>query len=268
MNIQNLAEYVTKYYQLLDTQTLITICEQIIQDLQILKFHENYKLCLEQSDVHKVIARDDEIIFHLNNLGMLGMQSAAPAYILDLHLQESSAFISLINIFNDIIARLIYYAKSSLMLNYIDTSTLSNMNLLITLSTSHQIIYSYNHVSKFTLTAILHRYCHNKAHVKIEKLSMYQAKCEKSQMCIGQKLHRFIIGNKIIIPYYTAINLHIYDRQIYENAIYHQDLHVILQQLIPSKQYLLRIIADQCIHHQTIIGASKLSHGIHITNRS
>jgi hypothetical protein len=292
-NFHILCDYIIENYKSLDTQTLITLCEQhmhqSINDIKAIHFCENYDLVLSQNDIGKAVLHSDDnksqhLYIYLNNLGLLGMQSGAPSYMINEILgytasntqsntpsnKQSNAAVDFINIFNNILARLIYVMKSSLQLNYMNAQSIQSMcaNSITDLSYVYNRVecrlYAHKIISKYTLIEVLSKYCQHQARVIINKLHFARFVIDESlQMHIGNCIGSKVLGRAAYMPHQTHIEIIVYARDVYD-ALLAADapIHAIINKLIPSMRYYLKVVPDHTIYVPAIIGRMRLGHGV------
>lgn len=280
-----LCDYVIENYKNLDTQALITLCEQhmhqSINDIKAIHFCENYDLMLSQNDIGKAVLHSDDnksqqLYIYLNNLGLLGMQSGAPSYMINEILRHaesnasSNAAVDFINIFNNILARLIYVMKSSLQLNYMNALSIQSMyaNAITDVSyvyngAEHRL-HAHKVISKYTLIEVLSKYCQHQACVIVNKLHLTRSVIDEPlQMHIGNRIGSKVLGRAAYMPHQTHIKIIVYARDVYDVLLAADSpIHAIINKLIPSMRYYLQVVPDHTIYVPAIIGRMRLGHGV------
>ena len=256
----------------LDTQTLITLCERALkqpaEEIDTIQFKENYSFSLEDRDINSVVLENNTIIFYLNNLGLLGLQSPTPSYILEnlLSMEKNNPIISLINIFNNIIARLIYKSKSSLKLNYMHPSLLYDIKSNAALTFDEYKFCINKTISKYTLHRFLTNLLNDEARIVIHKLSLKAAKINTTlQMHINKRLGRHPLGKYAMLHCRTDIIIHALSRRLYDKLTSSDHIHIMykaISKFVPNAQYSITIVPNIKIYKTAILNKTRLGVGI------
>lgn len=301
-NKNDIYQYLKQYDRQLDTQTLITICEeyyqQSIYNLHHIKFNENYNTALEQNDISNVKILNDALIIDLNNVGIIGLQSGAPTYILE-HIQtdQLAKNVSLfLNIFTNILTRAIYESKQNFLIHYMhphiisiikskifthiikqgsddvyinyhyDTTNFKQVlsNTMHSHNAQNRSIYINKCRSVFSIKAALLKYYNHKIDVQISKLLPHKYDPNQIRMRIGNGyIGKNIIGQHVILFNKIKITIVAYARGVYEQitADNYREIHQFIQCLLPYHKYIIQIIPHSSIYQPCVLGQASVHRG-------